>query len=172
METLIVLLQVTYSVEYFIAFVAPKLPGISFAVATIGALGRGAQLVEAGHFDGAGEHGAEAVLLHPGVGGAGYVCEGVALRQVVPAPRHLVAGAVDDGLVVGRVVVRGVVALVGGGLGGPRVGTVLGQVGRLLPVLGHGGQGLECTGVTGVAATHVQVLYFVTRVVRRTCAKR
>ena len=39
-ETLIVLLQVTYAVEYFIAFVAPKLPRIILAVAAITALVR------------------------------------------------------------------------------------------------------------------------------------
>jgi hypothetical protein len=44
----------------------------------------------------------------------------------------------------------------------------------VLPTIlgGGGGEGLECSGVTRVASTHVQILYFVTRVVRRTRAKR
>ena len=45
-ETLIVLLQVTYAVEYFIAFVAPKLPRVILAVAAITALWACPHLVE------------------------------------------------------------------------------------------------------------------------------
>ena len=173
-ETLIVLLQVTYAVEYFIAFVAPKLPRVILAVAAITALGARPHLVEPS-FDGSQlvprEHRAEPVLFHARVG-VGYVSEGVALRQVLVGLAHVVArGAVEDRLVVGCVVGGCVVALVS--LATPPVRALVAKVDVLPTVLGGGGgEGLECSGVTRVASTHVQILYFVTRVVRGTRAKR
>lgn len=111
------------------------------------------------------------MVFHARVG-VGYVGKGVALRQVMLGLAHVVAGAVEDGLVVRGVVGGGVVAaLVGVGLA--RVGTVVGKVDLVGGVLAaRHRQGLECSGVTRVVSTHVQILYFVTRVVRRTRAKR
>jgi len=108
METLIVLLQVTYSVEYFIAFIAPKFACVIFdvAVRAIASLGTGSHLIQP-TLDGSklvpGEHGAEAVLLHPRVR-VRYVCEGVALGQVVLGLAHIIARAIQYRLVVGGVV--------------------------------------------------------------------
>ena len=173
-ETLIVLLQVTYAVEYFIAFVAPKLPRVILAVAAITALRARPHLVKPS-FDGSQlvprEHRPEPVVFHARVG-VGYVSEGVALRQVMLGLAHVVARAVEDRLVVGCVVGGCVVALVST-LTPPSVGALVAKVDVLPTVLGGGGgEGLECSGVTRVVSTHVQILYFVTRVVRRTRAKR
>ena len=173
-ETLIVLLQVTYAVEYFIAFVAPKLPRVILAVAAITALWACPHLVEPS-LDGSQlvprEHGAEPMVFHARVG-VGYVGKGVALRQVMLGLAHVVAGAVEDWLVVGCVVGGCVVALVST-LTPPSVGALVAKVDMFSTVLGGGGgEGLECSGVTRVVSTHVQILYFVTRVVRRTRAKR
>ena len=172
-ETLIVLLQVTYAVEYFIAFVAPKLPRVVFAVAAITALRARPHLVKPS-FNGSQlvprEHGPKPVVFHARVG-VGYVSEGVALRQVMLGLAHVVARAVEDRLVVGCVIAGCVVALVR--LACPSIRALVAKVDVLATILGGGGgEGLECSGVTRVASTHVQILYFVTRVVRRTCAKR
>jgi len=82
-KRLIVLLQVTYSIEYFIAFIAPKFACVIFhvTVRSIASLRTGPQFVQPS-FHGSelvpGEHRAKAVVLHTGIG-VGYVCEGVAL---------------------------------------------------------------------------------------------
>ena len=172
-ETLIVLLQVTYAVEYFIAFVAPKLPRVILAVAAITALRARPHLVKPS-FNGSQlvprEHGPKPVVFHARVG-VGYVSEGMALRQVMLGLAHVVARAVEDRLVVGCVIGGCVVALVR--LARSSVRALVAKVDVLPTVLGGGGgEGLECSGVTRVASTHVQILYFVTRVVRRTRAKR
>ena len=111
------------------------------------------------------------MVFHARVG-VGYVGEGVALWQVMLGLAHVVAGAVEDWLVVWCVVGRCVVALVSS-LTPPSVGALVAKVDVFPTVLGGGGgEGLECSGVTRVVSTHVQILYFVTRVVRRTRAKR
>ena len=110
------------------------------------------------------------MVFHARVG-VGYVGKGVALRQVMLGLAHVVAGAVEDWLVVWCVVGGCVVALVR--LARPSVRALVAKVDVLPTVLGGGGgEGLECCGVTRVVSTHVQILYFVTRVVRRTRAKR
>ena len=111
------------------------------------------------------------MVFHARVG-VGYVGKGVALRQVMLGLAHVVAGAVEDWLVVWCVVGGCVVALVSP-LTPPSVGALVAKVDVFPTVLGGGGgEGLECSGVTRVVSTHVQILYFVTRVVRRTRAKR
>jgi len=76
---------------------------------------------------------------------------------------------------VGRVVGGRIVGDTRGLVGVTRtsVGTVVCQVYLVpSPILGYwGGERLECSGITGVGSPHVQVLYFVARVVGNSRSK-
>ena len=169
------LLQVTYSVEYFIAFIAPKLSHVvaqGVVVRALTALGAVALLLDLGSGVGdlLGENTIEAVLRHRRV--RGYVVEAV-LRHVA-GRRHVVAVLQRLGVVLGVVLLAGVLLLVGRArvlLGLEAVQAVLrgeGVVGG--GRRGHGSRGLECVGV-GVAGAGVgvvtlagvEVLYFIAR---------
>ena len=151
METFIMLLQVTYSIEYFIAFIAPKFAFLFYGIWALTTLWTVSLCFNCPNL--VREDAVEPIRGHGGV--AGYVCKGI-MGQVVPMAPHVITRTVYYGLVLGVVLstVLGWVWLVS-----VTVSEILmRQVHITIEVMwchhwgwGWGGQGLECCGVTRVA---------------------
>jgi len=98
METFIMLLQVTYSIEYFIAFIAPKFAFLFYGIRALTTLRTVSFCFNCPNL--VRKDAVKPIRGHGGV--AGYVCKGI-MGKIVPMTPHFITRTVYDGLVLGVV---------------------------------------------------------------------